>query len=168
MPIENELKYVLPRDFEAAHLDGWERHDIRQAYLDDGPRVRQIDAEYLFTYKKWVPAAKELVEIETAISREDFELLWPLCIQRLHKTRYIRSIGQAEWVVDFLHDASGETYFILAEVELPRFASAPDSIPSEIRDSIIHSVASDDNGFTNKKLSDPDYARRLYDRIAEA
>jgi hypothetical protein len=165
VPIENELKYVLPRDFDAARLSGWDRQDIRQAYLDDGPRIRRIDSDYLFTYKKWVPQAGELVEIETAISHEDFELLWPLCVESLRKTRYVRSIDDAEWVVDFLQDASCETYFVLAEVEMPRFAKAPDSIPPEIRDSIVHSVAADDNGFTNKKLSDPDYARKLYDRI---
>lgn len=167
MPIENELKYVLPRDFDAACLGGWERHDIRQAYLDDGPRIRQIDAEYLFTYKKWAPQAGELVEIETAISHEDFELLWPLCVESLRKTRYVKAIGEEEWVVDFLYDAAGAVYFVLAEVEMPRLATAPDAIPPEIRDRILHSVGSGDNGFTNKKLSDPDFARQIYARIAE-
>jgi hypothetical protein len=165
MPIENELKYVLPPDFDPAALIGWDRHEIRQAYLDDGPRIRQMDADYLFTYKKWVPDARELVEIETAISHDDFGLLWPLCVERLRKVRYARRIKDAEWVVDFLTDASDEVYFVLAEVEMPRFAKSPDSIPQEIREHIVYAVDSSDNGFTNKKLSDPDYARELYDKV---
>jgi hypothetical protein len=165
MPIENELKYVLPPDFDAASLVDWERHEIRQAYLDDGPRIRQIDDDYLFTYKKWVPTAKELVEIETAISPDDFALLWPLCVESLRKTRYAKRVGDEEWVVDFLFDDAGAVYFVLAEVEMARFTTSPADIPAEIRDHIIHAVKSGDNGFTNKKLSDLEYAREIYEKL---
>lgn len=166
MPVENELKYVLPPDFDQARLVGWMRHDIRQAYLDDGPRIRQIDAGYLFTYKKWLPDARELIEIETVIAREDFEALWPICVERVRKTRYIRQISDVEWVVDFLSDGD-EVYFVLAEVEMPRYATSPGALPAEIRDAIVHSVQQDDNSFTNKKLSDPDYARKLYNKVRD-
>lgn len=161
MPVENERKYVLPPHFDAQVLSGWSRHDIRQAYLDENARIRWIDSDCLFTYKRWVPQAREQVEIETAISRDDFDLLWPLCVQSVQKTRYVRQVADAEWVVDLLSDASGTVYFVLAEVELPRFQAAPDSIIAEIREHIVYSVAIDDNRFTNKKLSDPAYAARL-------
>ncbi|HTM81708.1 hypothetical protein [Asticcacaulis sp.] len=119
MPIENERKYILPLDFDASALHGWEKHDILQAYLDDGPRIRQINADYIFTYKKWIPQVSELVEIELAISKDDFDLLWTQRVQSLEKTRYEKHIGEAEWVVDFLRDPAGRNFVVMAEVELP-------------------------------------------------
>jgi CYTH domain-containing protein len=165
VPVENERKYVLKSDFDAGCLTGWTRHDIRQAYLNDGPRIRQRDEDYIFTYKKWVPHAGELVEIETAISEDDFNLLWPLCIQRIAKTRYVLMTDEVEWVVDFLRDDNGQVYFVLAEAELPRGQAAPGHIPVEIAGGILHSVDAADNRFTNKKLSNQAYAAGLYDLV---
>ncbi len=162
MPIENERKYVLPADFDSTRVAGWTRHDIRQAYLDDGPRIRQKNALCLFTYKRWIPEVKELVEIETTISQDDFNLLWPHCIQSIAKTRFEKQVGAAEWVVDFLYRPDGSTYFVLAEVELPRGQMQPDSIPDEIGGHIVHAVDAEDNRFTNKKLADPAYALKRY------
>ncbi len=167
MPVENERKYVLKPTFAKDALEGWARFDIRQAYLDDGPRIREFGGDCLFTYKKWAPQVKELVEIETAISREDFDLLWPLCVEAVQKTRYIKETHDGEWVVDFLLDAQGDVYFVLAEVELARFKALPDEIPAEISNHIVFAVAADDNRFTNKKLSDPDYARHLLAKVAQ-
>ncbi|ESQ80533.1 hypothetical protein [Asticcacaulis sp. YBE204] len=161
MPVENERKYVLSPDFDAGRLKDWSAIDIRQAYLDDGPRLRQYGDTYLFTYKKWVPQAQELVEIETAIAPDDFNMLWPLCVEAIRKTRYIKETDDGEWVVDFLRDEAGAVYFVLAEIELPRFKAAPDQVPLEIADHIIHAVAADDNRFTNKKLAERLYARSL-------
>ncbi|MBP2160636.1 MULTISPECIES: hypothetical protein [Asticcacaulis] len=167
MPVENERKYVLDIAFDAGHLRGWTRHDVRQGYLDDGPRIRQRDGDYIFTYKKWAPQAGELVEIETAISEDDFSLLWPLSTQRIVKTRYVLLTGEVEWVVDFLRDENGQVYFVMAEAELPRGQAAPDHIPAEIAGGIIHAVDAADNRFTNKKLSNKGYAADLY-RLADA
>ena len=167
MPVENERKYVLSPTFGSDGLEGWMRFDILQAYLDDGPRIRKFGGDYLFTYKKWAPHVKELVEIETAISREDFELLWPMRVEAVQKTRYIRETDDGEWVVDFLRDGHGEVYFVLAEVELSRFQALPDEIPAEIRDHILYAVAAEDNRFTNKKLSDQDYAASLLAKVAK-
>jgi len=165
MPIENELKYILPLDFDAAVLGGWERHDIRQAYLDDGPRIRQINADYVFTYKKWISQAGELVEIEQTLSKDDFDLLWSQRIETLEKTRYEKHIGEAEWVVDFLHDSAGRNFVVMAEVELPRYKSRPDIIPDEIASHILYKVNSGDSRFTNKALSDPLYAAKIYEEL---
>ena len=156
---------MLPLDFDAVTLNGWEKHDIRQAYLNDGPRIRQINADYIFTYKKWIPQVGELVEIEMAISKDDFDLLWTQRVQSLEKTRYEKHIGEAEWVVDFLHDPTGRNFVVMAEVELPRYTPEPDSIPDEIASHILYAVAASDNRFTNKKLSEPDYASKMYDEV---
>ena len=165
MPVENERKYVLGRDFPVDRLSGWKRYDIRQGYLDDGPRIRQRDEAYIFTYKKWVPQARELVEIETEISEDDFNLLWPLSTKRIDKERYVRVIDDVEWVVDFLKNETGEVYFVLAEAELPRGQAAPGHIPPEIADAILYAVDAADDGFNNKRLSDQVYAAGLYRHI---
>ena len=167
MPVENERKYVLSPAFSVDGLQGWARFDILQAYLDDGPRIRKFGGDYLFTYKKWAPHVKELVEIETAISREDFDLLWPMRVEAVQKTRYIKETEDGEWVVDFLRDDRGEVYFVLAEVELSRFQALPDDIPAEIRAHILYAVAAEDNRFTNKKLSDQDYAEGLLAKVVK-
>jgi CYTH domain-containing protein len=166
MPVENERKYVLSPGFDAGRLKGWQEVEIRQAYLDDGPRIRQIGADFIFTYKKWAPHAGELVEIETPISREDFELLWPLRVQSVQKTRHIKVVGDEEWVVDFLRDDAGDVFFVLAEVELPRFQAEPRAVVDEIADFVLYAVAADDNRFTNKKLADRDYALGLLAQVA--
>src|SRR5690348_15910365 len=132
MPIENERKYLLPPDFDCSQLKGWSRHDIRQGYLDDGPRIREIDGEHLFTYKKWIPQAAELVEIEVGVPKEDFDLLWSQRVAMVEKTRYEKRIGEALWVVDLLRGPNGDVFVVLAEAELPRQRLAPDSIPAEI------------------------------------
>ncbi len=165
MPVENERKYVLPADFDAGRLKDWQRVEVQQAYLDDGPRIRQFGGEYIFTYKKWVPSARELVEIETALSREDFELLWPLCVEAVRKTRYLKVTTDGEWVVDFLRDDKGRVYFVQAEVEMSRFVTEPDEIPAEIAGHIVFAVPPGDNRFTNKKLSDRGYARDLLEEV---
>ncbi len=168
MPVENERKYVLSPAFDGERLAGWRAVEIRQAYLDDGPRIRQIGADFVFTYKKWAPHAGELVEIETPISRDDFELLWPMRVQSVQKTRYVKVVGDEEWVVDFLRDDAGEVYFVLAEVELPRYQAEPRIVVDEIADFVVHAVAANDNRFTNKKLSDRDYALRLLASVSAA
>jgi len=167
MPVENERKYVLPPDFDAGVLKGWERVEVRQAYLDDGPRIRHFGGEHIFTYKKWVPQTRELVEIETALSAEDFNLLWPLCEERVRKTRHIKLTDDGEWVVDFLRNAKDQVYFVIAEVEMARHKTEPDQIPREIALAIVHAVEPGDNRFTNKKLSDPDYAEDLLDKVTK-
>jgi hypothetical protein len=166
MPVENERKYVLSPSFEGDALEGWVRVDIQQAYLDDGPRIRKFGAHYLFTYKKWAPHVKELVEIETAISQDDFDLLWPMHVQAIQKTRYIKNTDDGEWVVDFLRDPDGEVYFVMAEVELSRFKAVPDHIPDEISDHIVFAVEAEDNRFTNKKLSNRDYAANMLAKVS--
>ncbi|MBW8882492.1 MAG: hypothetical protein JF615_14060 [Asticcacaulis sp.] len=79
----------------------------------------------------------------------------------MRKTRYVTETDDGEWVVDFLRDDNGAVYFVLAEVEMPRFQVAPNQIPEAIRSHILHAVALGDARFTNRKLSDRAYARNL-------
>lgn len=166
MPIENERKYVLPLNFDPRALSAWRSCEIKQAYLDDGPRLRQTGDARFFTYKRLIPQTGELVEIETEISNEDFALLWSQCITVLSKTRYEKTDVSGDWVVDFLRDKSDRLYFVLAEVELPRGVAAPSAIPDELAPHIVHAVDAADVRFTNKKLSDVAVAALLYDEIA--
>ena len=53
----------------------------------------------------------------------------------------------------------------VAEVEMARFQTAPEAIPDEIAGFILHAVDAGDNRFTNKKLSDRDYAESLLDKV---
>lgn len=168
MPIENERKFVLSRDFDAAQLRGWTRSEIKQAYLDDGPRLRASGAAHIFTYKRWIPHAQELVEIETEISAEDFALLWSQSSDQIVKTRYEKRDAAGDWVVDFLRDSADALYFVLAEVEMPRGVKSPDAIPPEIAPYIVHTAAAPDERFTNKRLADVDAASRLYQEISGA
>jgi CYTH domain-containing protein len=161
MAIENELKYVLPLTFNKQALAGWKFIPVRQGYLDNGPRIRQYGEQYLFTYKRWIAAEKKLVEIETEISKLDFDRLWPECEIVLDKHRYVLIDGAYEWSVDFLLAESGQTYFVMAEVEMPENEKAPPSIPSAIENDIFFSPAQDDVRFTNIKLADQKFAATL-------
>lgn len=166
MPIENERKFVLSKDADASAFEGWVRSELRQAYLEDGPRIRDADGVRTFTYKRWIVAAQELLEVETEISQEDFAMLWSERATALEKTRYAKTLPSGDWVVDFMRNDVGEVYFVLAEVELPRGVAAPSSIPSEVAALVIYAVDATDNRFTNKRLTDIAYATALYREIA--
>jgi len=166
LPVENERKFVLSKDASTAAFEGWARSELRQAYLEDGPRIRDADGARTFTYKRWIAAAQELVEVETEISHEDFDMLWSERAAALDKTRYAKTLPSGDWVVDFMRDGAGEVFFVLAEVELPRGVAAPSSIPSEVAALVIHAVDAADNRFTNKRLTDIAYATALYREIA--
>lgn len=166
MPVENERKYILDLKFDAASLRDWEQHQIEQRYLDDGPRIRRFDDTYLFTYKRWIDKEGCLLEIEQEISEIDYRRLCGHCTESLIKTRYLRQIGDEEWVVDFLKAPDG-VYFVLAEVEMPEGVGNPASLPAELSGRIVYSVDYNDTRFTNKKLSDPTYATQLYERLTD-
>jgi len=165
MPIENEQKYVLLPHFPENALPGWEHVSIRQGYLDDGPRIWQFGGHYVFTYKRWLADENAQIEIETALSQKDFERLWPLCTVILTKDRYIKQVDDLEWVVDFLKDDHGKTYFTLAEVEMPEHMDKPIEIIPEISEFIIHAPEKGDKNYSNKRLADQGHARSLLERL---
>lgn len=171
MPAENERKYVLSFNLAAQDLEeaGWKKIPIRQAYLPDGPRVRQYGDQYVFTYKRWIAAKNRDTEVETALSEEDFNDLWKECKEVVSKTRYIAPDmpDGYEWAVDFLQDKKDKTYFIMAEVEMPEHIEKPEKTPSLVAANIMFEVPKGDFNYSNKKLSNKRHAKKLLQKIKE-
>ena len=173
MPIENERKFVLK---DAAKLEtaltataGVHRGLLHQAYLDvSGMRIREIDGahgvRHLFTYKR--PVNGQVVEIETEISREDFEKLSSQCIERLRKVRYSWTDGVFHWDVDFFKTETGETYFAMAEVEMPEDQREPPPLPPNLVGHLLATVPAGDARFASKRLADPAHAEAMGAAIA--
>lgn len=174
--IENEFKYVLKFDpsIEALFKE-WSKTILQQGYLPGGARIRRTNFSNFcqFTYKLMVTedGERKLVEIEKDIESRFFNLLWAETNQRLLKMRYSLSLcfGEIEehWDVDFFLDENNEVYFIMAEVELPENQIEPQKYPDIIAKNIVYRVTQDDNRFTSKNLSDPEYARNLMLDIPE-
>ncbi len=162
MPTENEKKYVLSPSFNAEGLAGWSIEQIEQGYPDKGVRIRRSNDSYYHTYKKWVPSANRLVELEGDINVRDFEDLKTVCPDMLIKTRYTKEVGEEEWVVDFLKTKSGQVYFVMSEVEMPEGVEDPKEILPEIKDSIVWYVEKNDPRFTNKELMNQEHAKQMY------
>ena len=176
MPIENERKYVLGNigvllaNLESGGEHGpgyWGRGSIvEQGYLPGGARIRRrhvgenqgLYAE--FNYK--IKAGDDLVEIETMIEAADFDRLWPLTSKRVRKMRFATYWEKDKWDVDFLLGADDKVYFAMAECEMAPGQLEPASILPPLVPHIVYLVPLDRQlEFTNKRLSDPDYARSL-------
>lgn len=92
--------------------------EVRQGYLADRPavvRVREDGAgKYVLTVKRGPLADRE--EREIALSREQFEELWPLTAgRRIHKTRYHLPQEQGLIELDCFHGV--HEGLVIAEVE---------------------------------------------------
>lgn len=173
MPIENERKFVLK---DAAKLEtalaatpGIHRGLLHQAYLDvSGMRIREIDGPrgltHVFTYKR--PVNGQVVEIETEISREDFEKLSSQCIERLRKVRYSWTDGAFHWDVDFFKTETGDTYFAMAEVEMPEDQHEPPPLPPSLSGHLLATVPAGDARFASKRLADRAHAEAMGAAIA--
>lgn len=165
MPAENEIKFVLYFDLTPEMVEDkhWPKVPIKQAYLPDGPRVRQYADDFIFTYKRWIEAKNRDTEIETDLSQEDFDDLWDECDESMQKDRYLNPQNPEgyEWSIDYLQDENGTVYFVLAEVEMPEGVEEPEHIPDIIKPYIAYRVPKGDFNYSNKKLADPDHARAM-------
>jgi CYTH domain-containing protein len=169
LPIENERKYVLDDadgalEQRLAETPGVTRAFLRQAYLEaPGLRLRAIEAadgaRYIFGYKRTVE--DQMVEIETEISRLDFERLWTLRRETLQKARYSWPNGHFRWDVDFFKSEDGKTYFAVAEVEMPEADTTPPLPPSILAPHVLLLAPRNDPAFTSKRLADRLHAERL-------
>jgi len=170
MPTENELKYVLRLESENEISDLSNKHyAICQAYMAFSKgislRVRSLDdSKFIMCYKQKVKG--RVIEIQKKISRRDFEDLWSVSMGKLEKIRYNLVHGSAIWEVDFFKDID-ETYFALAEIEMPESQLQPDSIPDIIMSNLIYEVDRSDDRFASKRLADINYARKLYLKITK-
>jgi CYTH domain-containing protein len=169
MPIENERKFVLLDDdgrleAQLAKEPGVVRSVLRQAYLDaSGVRIRAIQkadvVRHVFTYKR--PVDSQTVEIETDIAAADFERLWKLRRETLSKTRYSWDEGRFHWDVDFFKTDEGQTYFALAEVEMPETETVLPPVPPRLTQRVLGLAPLGDPRFTSKRLADRAHAEHL-------
>jgi CYTH domain-containing protein len=169
MPIENERKFVLEDDDGGlermlAETPGVTRSYLRQAYLDvSGLRIRSIASggttRHIFSYKRSVD--DQMVEIETEIAPVDFERLWKIRHETLQKARYSWNDGRFHWDVDFFKTDDGDTYFALAEVEMPEGDTVPPQPPAVLAPHVLLLAPRSDPRFTSKRLADRGHAERL-------
>lgn len=167
------MKFVLPLDFDEKiltdHAAVFEILNIQQGYLlseEDGcVRVRQTNTnKFKLCYKQKV--ANRLIEIEKRINHQDFNDLWEIAHCKLRKIRYNLAVTSTEyWSIDFYKNAKNQTYFVLAEHEMPEGQTKPNSIPSIIDSKIVYKVAQSDNRFTARKLSNIKYAKKFYSKL---
>lgn len=184
MPVEREWKVMIRPDpgleDEVAKVASlW--CDIWQGYRLGGVRLRKASGHgqspvHLFTFKDTVkPAARPIdedsgdmpdidarvvIEVETPISPDDFEALRLTCSHTVNKTRYF--VGR--WEIDFLRDANGVVYCVLAEYELAD--GEPDSavgeLPPVLAGKELGRAAPGKSKWTNKAFSDPAAAAAVY------
>lgn len=173
MAIENEFKFILqvspelrdmlrheeiPDDFEYGYCDR-----IEQFYLSDHVRFRHVpDAEHphIFTFKQMIDG--RLLEIETPVSAEDFDLAKKAATHGLKKERHVvyehLDEGSLKWEIDFLFDGE-EQYFALVEIEVPEDSEVP-LFPPFLKPYLVQRVPQEHNiYFTNFRLTDVAYAR---------
>jgi CYTH domain-containing protein len=175
MPIENERKFVLDDvsgALEARLASGPDvtRTFLRQAYLEaSGLRIRSIegtaDTRYIFSFKRLVDG--QMVEIETDMTKIDFDRLWKTRCETLQKARYSWPDGLFHWDVDFFKTDDGRTYFALAEVEMPEDTTTPPPPPACLAPHVLLLAPLGDPLFTSKRLSDQNHAERLLAEIRQ-
>lgn len=182
MPIENERKIVLkPGDYKAIitylkKIPGAEAQELTQGYLDGDGRIRNVvfhdepnkDPRYIFTYKTKV--AGKTVEIETDISKHDYDKLWSIAKNKLVKTRITIPVEaprhEEHWDIDFFSDPiTGEFYLGMAEVELPEFIDNYWNMPLWLSDHVLYHVDHGDKRFNSKNLNNVKKVEKLLKEI---
>lgn len=185
MPTENERKYVVNKDAEedfSRNCD--EIIKINQGYLANrfGLTLRIRESVYLntdfvkrelcFKQKIYSQGNKKLVrtlEIENEINSRDFKELWDCAFDRHKKVRYNLNCVKDEekylWEIDCFKTADEETYFALAEHEMPEGQVFPDFIPLIVQKYLLYEVPYDSNKFSSRKLSDHYYATNILEKV---
>lgn len=187
MPIEFEIKYVLRNNDLEEKLKKIALKDksysvvlIEQFYLPSPARVRKLTVlikkctnfngnspvTYKFAYKPKVNGS--VVEIETKISKDDFELLARESKRSLVKVRFQeeKPIKNEHWIVDFFK-SNGTTYFVQAECEIyGGINRTPKRFPHFVMENILLTAAVGDATFSSRSLCDVEKSRMLYEQIA--
>lgn len=173
MPVENERKYVLRM---MPHLENKflkaarQVYHIEQAYLFRGKgltvRIRkQRDKRgkevHILTTKQRV--GTKIIEVEKKVSAEDYAELSKVADGKLTKVRYVLK----GWEVDFFKTKT-ETYFVMAEIELPDGVAGPDKLPKFVSNNLLLEVPINDCRFSSKKLSDVEYAQTLLREVVRS
>lgn len=129
-------------------------------------RIRNTNNEkFELCYKQKI--GNQVVEIEKIIEKQDFENLWSVCFNKLRKIRYYTyfdsggSWNDYLWEIDAFKDEN-ETYFLMAEHEMPEEQLQPDFIPKLIFDNLLFSVPREDDRFSSNKLANIEHAKEMY------
>jgi hypothetical protein len=178
MPVENEHRYVI-HDGEGKlrrrllSQPGITVQRIHQAYLAKGTRIRRTEDErtsrvdWSFAYKNDLTG--HVVEIETAISFDDYERLWgSAAVEHQVKSRIKFTEGETAWDVDFFGKRSSP-YFVKAEAELPAHlwdCHTPPA-PAAVLAPYVLYTAGKESGFTSRRLGDRAYAERLLEKLLD-
>lgn len=179
MPTENECKFILHMECEEQigklAEEKWRLH---QGWLMAGKGYslrcrKQTDrlnkkTTYILNYKCTV-ASGRTVEIEKRMDERDFNDLWPQCLNKIEKVRcVVYDKYHEKWEIDFFKDHNQQTYFAMAEFEMPEGKLAPDTLPPFIRNNLLHEVPLTDCRFASKLLGDVRYALNLYTSLKES
>lgn len=187
MPTENEVKFVMDVDSESKIYDAHGARDtvhlLKQGYLAfakgmtlrvrSAQRIELLPSGEVRTFGKIKrklcfkqKVNERVIEIEKKIDTRDFEELWNICLNRIEKHRHTLHFGKAKWEVDFFKYHHEQTYFALAEFEMPEGQSEPKYIPAIIERYLLYSVPRhQDYEFSTKKLACVKHARDLYKQI---
>lgn len=156
LPIENEIKYLLRAEaFDAALEEHGPVVVIEQYYVAENCRVRSmrqvgLPARRVFTFKKATRSG--LVEIETEIGEEDYDLLKEAAIGGISKTRTSFRRGEVEWDVDRFETGNG--CFVIAEPEMPLGMDVPTELPSWLTRHLVRELGRDPE-WSNQSMSRP-------------
>lgn len=181
MGIENERKLLLNtqqhaelmKDIKSDHSVEW--FDITQAYLSNSCRIRHVvphadptqGEQFIFTFKTKVRGAT--VEIENQISVHDYMKLFLIAQPVIVKTRAKILCDSHHWDVDFLRKPkSGDVYLVMAEAEMPEFATELPEIHTLLEPYALKWIDHGDKRFNNRNLGDPKKATKAVEEILDA
>lgn len=180
MPTEHEYKFVL--DLKLAEVITEEElrkrscniQTIKQGYLSysKGTTLRIRSSTNELGKEKWFLTFKQkigdrVIEIEKKLDARDGNDLWTVCVGKLKKERYVFvDKKNYVWELDMFRYGS-HLYFIQLEIELSEGAARPKSIPDFLKKHLLYEVPLTDDRFSNKRLSDVEYASNLYTKIHE-
>ena len=179
MPTENEIKYVMyldsEKEIENSHK--FDKFFLHQGYLafSKGMTLRlrscqkmiknnfQGEIKRKLCYKQKVN--NRVVEIEKKIDKRDFDDLWINCLNKVQKYRYSIKINKYLWEIDFFKNHHNETYFAMAECEMPENHIEPEFIPDIISKHILYVVPKDSDDYSTKRLACNSHAKKVYKKL---
>lgn len=168
MPVELEYKYLV--DVNQVFFDDlciilknqntpYTSKTIEQRYFPKTGRLRKISQEnmvdrYIFTFKHNLSYIDGDLEIETDISKEDFDLGWRDCSHDILKNRITFSSGNHIWEIDFFKSPeTGNHNLIIIECEVNKDKPDISCLPAYIRNNILYQIPIGNHKFSNKNLS---------------
>ena len=159
---------------QVASESGKTRHFLQTKFKQDIVAYDRIG--------KKVTKHPKTIEVSAPINQQDFEAFWEKAKGKLLKFRYLIKTDTTEqykqpdgssweeiWEIDFFKTLDNETYFVMAEVEIPDDRKEPIFVPPDVvRDNTVFAVPQGDSRFSNTRLGKVKYAARLYNELLDA